>query len=180
MRTAAKLFAASSLAVATVLWAVGLPTSAPGLAAACRLAALWSTDLLLLQVLGMARIPWLERAFGQDSLGRWHRWTGIAPLALLLAHVVLALVSHVERAGQLWALLTGYRGMVPATVGLLALVLVAATSLRPVCTNWSGWPGSAASAWSRSSARARLPARGCRWCTPTTTTSCSRCASCAR
>ncbi|WP_238006225.1 ferric reductase-like transmembrane domain-containing protein [Dactylosporangium sp. AC04546] len=137
MRTAAKLFAASSLAVATVLWVLGLPTSAPGLAAAGRLAALWSTDLLLLQVLGMARIPWLERAFGQDSLGRWHRWTGTASFALLLAHVALALVAYAQRTGtdparQMWAFLTVYRGMVPATLGLLALVLVTATSLRPV------------------------------------------------
>ena len=137
MRTAAKAFALASLAGVTVLWALGLPTSAPGLAAAGRLAALWSTDLLLLQVLGMARIPWVEHAFGQETLGKWHRYAGTTSFLLLVTHVALALVSYAERAGtdparQLWAFLTVYRGMVFATCGLLAMVLVVATSLRPV------------------------------------------------
>jgi hypothetical protein len=35
-----------------------------------RLTGLWASDLLLLQVLLMARIPLVERAFGQDRLAR--------------------------------------------------------------------------------------------------------------
>ncbi|MER7279139.1 ferric reductase-like transmembrane domain-containing protein [Dactylosporangium sp. NPDC000244] len=137
MRTTAKLIAAGSLAAVTWLWLTGLATSAPGLAAAGRLAALWSTDLLLLQVLLIARIPWVERAFGRDTLGAWHRWTGSASFVLLLAHAGLALVASAKRAGtdplhQLGTLLSVYRGMWPALLGLLALVLVTATSLRPV------------------------------------------------
>ena len=42
-----------------------------------RLTGLLAADLLLLQVLLMARVPLVERAFGQDRLARWHRWTGI-------------------------------------------------------------------------------------------------------
>ncbi|MEV6929116.1 ferredoxin reductase family protein [Dactylosporangium sp. NPDC051485] len=135
MRKTVALAAAGSLAAATALWADGLPTAPPGLAAAGRLAALWSTDLLLLQVLLMARIPWVERAFGQDTLARWHRWTGAASFVLLLAHVGLALLASARRAGtdvahQMVTLLVQYRGMVMATLGLCALVLVVLTSLR--------------------------------------------------
>src|SRR5689334_6139710 len=87
-----------SLAVVTVLWTADLGDSAGGLAAAGRLAALWSADLLLIQVVLMARIPWLERTFGQDALASWHRWTGFASFHLLLAHVVLAVVGRAQRA----------------------------------------------------------------------------------
>jgi predicted ferric reductase len=137
VRTTAKTIAAGSLAAVTVLWALGLATAAPGLAAAGRLAALWSTDLLLLQVLLMARIPWVERAFGPDTLARWHRWTGSVSFALLLGHVALALVASARRVGtdpahQLWTFLAVYRGMWPALLGLAALVLVMATSVRRV------------------------------------------------
>ena len=64
-----------------------------------RLAALWSADLLLIQVVLMARIPLVERSFGQDTLARWHRWTGFASFHLLLAHVVLAVLAD-ERPDQ--------------------------------------------------------------------------------
>ena len=37
----------------------------------------------------MARIPLVERAFGQDRLARWHRWTGFTSFWLMVAHIVL-------------------------------------------------------------------------------------------
>ena len=45
--------------------------------------------LLLAQVLLMARVPLLERAFGQDRLARQHRLVGFTSFNLMLAHVVL-------------------------------------------------------------------------------------------
>ena len=45
--------------------------------------------LLLAQVLLMARVPLLERAFGQDRLARMHRVVGFTSFNLMLAHVVL-------------------------------------------------------------------------------------------
>ncbi|GAA3276615.1 hypothetical protein GCM10020218_024900 [Dactylosporangium vinaceum] len=123
MRTTAKLLALGSLVAVTLLWWSGRATSAPGIAAGGRLAALLSTDLLLLQVLLMARIPWVERAFGQDRLGRWHRWTGGASFVLLLAHAALATAAAREK-------LLAYRGVWPAVAGFAALVLVVVTSVR--------------------------------------------------
>ncbi|WP_432824786.1 ferredoxin reductase family protein [Dactylosporangium sp. CA-092794] len=125
----AKLVAALSLVVVTALWVAGRDTAAPGLAAAGRLAALWSADLLLAQVVLMARIPWVERAYGRDRLARWHRRTGFASFVLLLAHVTLALAGAAPLR-RLWMLVAVNPSMVPAVLGLVALVVVVATSLR--------------------------------------------------
>ena len=37
----------------------------------------------------MARVPVLERAFGQDRLARLHRLVGFTSFNLMLAHIVL-------------------------------------------------------------------------------------------
>ena len=128
MRITAKLAAAVSLLVVTALWTVGRDEAPGGIAAAGRLAALWSTDLLLLQVILMARIPWIERAYGQDTLARWHRWTGFASFHLLLAHVVLAVVAY-ARTTPVWHL-PARPGMPAAIAALAALILVVVTSVR--------------------------------------------------
>ncbi|MFF5082735.1 ferric reductase-like transmembrane domain-containing protein [Actinoplanes sp. NPDC000266] len=123
-----KLIAAFSLIVVTALWTSNLGEAPGGIAAAGRLAALWSADLLLIQVLLMARIPWVERAYGQDALARWHRWTGFASFVLLLAHAALAVVAY-TRMGRLLETLA-LESMVLAVAALAALTLVVITSTR--------------------------------------------------
>ncbi|GAA2393607.1 ferredoxin reductase family protein [Dactylosporangium salmoneum] len=100
-----------------------------------RLTGLLASDLLLLQVLLMARVPLVERAFGQDRLARWHRWTGFSSFHLMLAHVVLITIgyagnAHVNVFGELWDLVVDYPGMLLAAAGTLLLVLVVVTSMR--------------------------------------------------
>ena len=137
MRNAAKTAAVASLLVVTLLWFAGLGAAPTGFAAAGRLAALWSTDLLLIQVVLIARIPWLERAYGHDTLSRWHRWTGFGSFHLMLAHVVLAVIGSARRAGtdpigQLGTLVTSYPSIALALAALLAFVLVVVSSVRVV------------------------------------------------
>ncbi|MCU7724898.1 ferric reductase-like transmembrane domain-containing protein [Actinoplanes sp. KI2] len=103
--------------------------------AAGRLTGLWASDLLLLQVLLMARIPLVERAFGQDRLARWHRWTGFTSFWLMIAHIVLITIGYTGAdspsfLGELWDLIWSYPGMLLATAGTLALVMVVVTSIR--------------------------------------------------
>lgn len=100
-----------------------------------RLAGLWSSDLLLVQVLLMARIPLVERAFGQDRLARWHRWTGFGSFWLMVAHIVLITVGYAGSARanvfvELWDMVLTYPGMLLATAGTLALIMVVVTSVR--------------------------------------------------
>lgn len=100
-----------------------------------RLTGLVSADLLLLQVLLMARIPWAERGYGQDELARRHRTVGFGSVTLVLAHITLislgyAATDHSGLLREVWDLVTTYPGMLLATAATAALVLVAATSMR--------------------------------------------------
>ena len=109
--------------------------SGVGLTSLGRLAGLVASDLLLIQVLAMARIPWVEKAFGQDKLARWHRWLGFASFWKMIAHIVLITLVYAATArtgvlAELWHLVKTYPGMLLAAVGSGLLVLVVVTSIR--------------------------------------------------
>ena len=59
-----------------------------------RLSALLASDLLLVQVMLMARVPFLERSFGQDVIARTHRLTGFTSFHLIWAHIVLTTLGY--------------------------------------------------------------------------------------
>jgi len=130
-----------SLLIVTALW-VGtggvqqlLGDWPDAVSAAGRLTGLWASDLLLIQVLLMARIPLVERAFGQDRLARWHRWTGFTSFHLMVAHIVLITLGYAGSAranafAELWDLVVSYPGMLLATAGTALLILVVVTSMR--------------------------------------------------
>jgi predicted ferric reductase len=106
-----------------------------GLTSLGRLTGLVSSLLLLVQVLLMARVPVLERAFGQDRLARLHRLVGFTSFTLLLAHV--GLVTWGYAAGHLaatpatfWDLTVDYPGVLLAVAGTACLVGVVVTSVR--------------------------------------------------
>ncbi len=100
-----------------------------------RLSGLLASYLLLVQVLLMARIPWLERIWGQDVLARQHRLVGFASFDLLILHIVTIVLGYAAAANtgvlhEIWQLLTIYPGMLLAAAGTLALVAVVGTSIR--------------------------------------------------
>ncbi|GIF23384.1 oxidoreductase [Paractinoplanes tereljensis] len=108
---------------------------ADAISASGRLTGLWASDLLLLQVLLMARIPLVERAFGQDRLARWHRWSGFTSFWLMITHIVLitlgyAGATHANAFAELWDMIWTYPGMLLATAGTAALLMVVMTSIR--------------------------------------------------
>ncbi|SCF11116.1 Ferredoxin-NADP reductase [Micromonospora purpureochromogenes] len=132
--------AAVSLLVVVALWVrgggvQGLRGWAAGLTSLGRLTGLVAADLLLIQVLLMARVPWIERTYGQDVLARWHRVVGFTSFNLLLAHIVLVTVGYAATdgasvTGEAWTLVTTYPGMLLAAAGAAALTMVVLTSLR--------------------------------------------------
>ena len=108
---------------------------ATGLVSTGRLTGLVASVLLLAQVLLMARVPALEKAYGQDRLARVHRLVGFTSFNLMLAHVVLitwgyAAGKALATPGTLWNLVVDYPGMLLATAGTLCLFLVVLTSVR--------------------------------------------------
>ena len=126
--------------VVVALWVTGgglrdLGGLASGLTTLGRLTGLVASDLLLIQVLLMARIPLVERSYGQDELARRHRLAGFWSFDLMLAHVVLVTLGYAAQYGnnplsELWGMVVDYPGMLLATAGTLLLVLVVATSIR--------------------------------------------------
>ena len=130
----------ASMLVVVALWVSGgglqaLGGWASGVTALGRLAALVASDLLLVQVVLMARVPLVEKAYGQDDLARRHRLVGFWSLNLMIVHIILitagyALTTSANPLAQLWALIVTYPGLLLATVGAGLLVLVAVTSVR--------------------------------------------------
>jgi predicted ferric reductase len=127
-----------------------------GLVGAGRLAALLAGYLALVEVLLLARLPFLERAVGFDRLTVWHRRNGFIVGALVVAHVVFsvwgyALQDRSSVLAEYWHWLTlpqpgkatisggggfaapaatsPYPGIVTATVGTALLLAVVATSV---------------------------------------------------
>lgn len=145
----------SRLAVAVVLWALLLGNAAAIVwlwvhggnatddqsagelvTSLARLTGLLGAYAALVQVVLLARLPWLERLVGFDRLTVWHRWNGHATLDLVVAHVVLsvwgyALLDRISVPKEISTLLSGgiYPGMITATVGTGLIVAVVASSV---------------------------------------------------
>ena len=90
---------------------------------------------MIVQVVLMARVPWVERAFGRDGLVRIHRLTGCTSLNLMLAHILLLTLGYMVRdertvLGSLWWMIADWRGMMLATLGTVLLIMVGVTSGR--------------------------------------------------
>jgi len=103
-----------------------------------RITGLLGAYLALVQVVLLARLPWLERLVGFDRLTIWHRWNGHLCLWLILAHVVFqvwgyAMVDFPPKSffDEFWFLLSGgiLPGMVTATIGTALVVIVTWSSI---------------------------------------------------
>jgi predicted ferric reductase len=141
--TAALLWAAllGNVAVIVWLWVHGgnvseLHGSGDVLTSLGRLTGLLAAYSALLQVLLLARLPFLERLAGFDRLSVWHRWNGHACLDLVLAHVFLtvwgyALLDRISLPQEISTMLGGgvYPGMITATVGTGLLIAVVVSSV---------------------------------------------------
>ena len=123
------------------LWVAGggvpatLGLTAETLTTLGRLTGLVSANLLLYQVLLMARVPVFERGFGRDAITRMHRFVGFWSFWLLVAHIGLLVAGYAASSGinpiaQLWEFIWEYPGMLLATAGTLLILLVVVTSIR--------------------------------------------------
>src|SRR5690606_37083334 len=92
--------------------------------------------LMLLQLLLVARLPWLDRRLGMDRLTVWHRWTGFTLLWTVLTHAVLVVLGYARLDDASMARTFAALAGVPASLlGMLAaagVVLVATVSTRPL------------------------------------------------
>lgn len=110
-------------------------SAADGFTSLGRLTGLVASALLLIQVFLMARVPWIEKAWGQDALTRLHRVVGFTSFTLLLGHVVLIVIGYASAQPRLiWStivdLTLNYPGMLLGIAGFGALCMVVVTSFR--------------------------------------------------
>ena len=112
----------------------GVHNTSTLLISAGRLTGLLGAYLLLLQILLLARLPFLEWTVGFDRLMKRHRLNGKVSLGLILAHVATITAGYAQQSGvsitaQFDSFLTAWPGMIPALAGTLLLILVAVSSI---------------------------------------------------
>jgi predicted ferric reductase len=91
--------------------------------------------LVCIQVLLIARVPWLERAIGMDRLVGWHRTLGASVLFLIVTHVLAMIFGQQLIASQTpwtatFAVLTSYPDMLTALIGTLLFFAIGISSAR--------------------------------------------------
>jgi len=126
--------------VVVALWVSGggiqaLPGVGTGLTSLGRLTGLVASDLLLIQVLLMARIPLVEKTYGQDELARRHRLVGFWSFNLMVVHIVAITLGYAATSPKgLWGTIVdfvlNYPGMLLAVGATVALVMVVVTSIK--------------------------------------------------
>jgi predicted ferric reductase len=102
-----------------------------------RITGLLGAYLALLQVLMLARLPWLDRLVGFDRMTIWHRRNGKACIVLIVVHTITitagyTLTDQVGVGKEISTLLGTYPGMVVATIGTGLLIAVVLVSLMVV------------------------------------------------
>ena len=90
---------------------------------------------VLVELLLMARIPWLERYLGLNRLAVWHRWNGFAAVWLLVAHTVFITIGYAESdrqslVGQTLDFVNHYPDVLMGFAGLALFIGVAVASVR--------------------------------------------------
>jgi predicted ferric reductase len=129
--------AANAVAIIGLWWRAGgvreVHDAAGLLTSLGRFTGLLGAFLALVQLLLLARVPVLD-GFGLERVGAWHRRNGTVCLALIVAHTVLitagyALADGIPVSREAGDLLTGYSGVLLATIALGLLVAVVATSV---------------------------------------------------
>ena len=90
--------------------------------------------VLALQLLLIARLPFLDRRLGMDRLTSWHRWTGFAIFWLALLHPTFVLLGY-SRLGDtsFFGVIPGLAEQMPVLLGMIAVglvVIIAVTSVR--------------------------------------------------
>lgn len=100
-----------------------------------RLTGLYGALALVVQLVLVARLPWLETRLGMDRLTAWHRWTGFWVLWLVLAHLVFITVGYAARdggtvLGEFGTLVFDTEDVGLAAIATVLLIVVGVTSAR--------------------------------------------------
>jgi predicted ferric reductase len=136
---AAWLVLAGNTAVIVWLWLHGggisdVHSVGDGFTSVGRITGLMGAYSALIQVVLLARIPWIERLIGFDRLSVWHRRSGHACLYLVLAHLAAIVIGYaaldrISLPGELKRMTTSYPGMIAAWISTALLIAVVVSSV---------------------------------------------------
>ena len=90
--------------------------------------------IMMIQLLLVARVPWLDCRLGMDRLTAWHRWVGFTLLWTVVTHATLVVVGYATLYNMpLFATVASLAGVRASLLGMCAatvIVAVAVTSMR--------------------------------------------------
>jgi len=117
--------------IAQIVWSD--PTTY--LNATSRLTALLATDILLIHMLLVARVPWIDRLYGHDRATLTHKKLGKPILYLVIAHFLASLISYAISArktivDEFFVLAGSSRDMLWAILALALMIVVVVSSIN--------------------------------------------------
>jgi predicted ferric reductase len=123
-----------NLAIVEAMYFTASPPAHNTLTAIGRFFGLHLAFIMTLQLLLIARLPFLDRRIGMDRLTTWHRWTGFTLFWLVLLHPTFVLLgySQLDRI-SFFAEIPNLGGQTPVLLGMTAasiLIIVALLSTR--------------------------------------------------
>lgn len=104
-----------------------------GLYAVTRLSALLATNLLLIDILLVARVSWLDRLYGHDRVTQAHKKLGKPILYLVIIHVLASVTQFSLLSGE--NLINEFIAMVTYTPDILTSALAFAAMITVVLTS---------------------------------------------
>ena len=103
--------------------------------AVTRLSALVATNLLLIDILLVARVSWLDRLYGHDRVTQAHKKLGKPILYLVIVHVIASVWQSSLSAGtnlidEFFAMITNIPDLLSSAFAFAFMILVVVTSLN--------------------------------------------------
>nr|QLJ99151.1 ferredoxin reductase family protein [Micromonospora carbonacea] len=128
------IFLIVNLAIVELMVATGGRAAYNPLHAIGRFLGMHLAFAMALQLLLIARLPFLDRRIGMDKLTGWHRWTGFAIFWLALLHPMFVILGYARFGNASFGTTAvSLTGQIPVVIGLIAvglIVVVAVLSVR--------------------------------------------------
>ncbi len=114
---------------------VGLTDLHAALSAIDRLSALIATDLLLIQTLLIARVPWLDKLYGHDRATLTHKRLGKPILYLVILHFVsvtwsYAIADSKNVVDEFLTMINTIPDLLTGTIAFVLMIIVVITSIK--------------------------------------------------
>jgi predicted ferric reductase len=131
-RVALWAFVVINLLVVETLFFTSVPGKNPTLTVA-RFLGLHAAMIMMLQLLLIARLPWLDRRIGMDRLTVWHRWVGFTLLWTVLTHATVVVLGYARLANApFFTTFRSLAGVVASLLGMCAAATIAVVALMSI------------------------------------------------